>query len=97
MRVVNARGFAVQTVFDGLGRPVTVTDPDGGVTTAYDAVGRVTDVTDANGTVESWVYDGLGRTVQHVDAEGGLLKVEVTPHLRWQGVLSEGIQGGRVG
>ena len=57
--------------FDALGRPVTVTDPDGGVTaSAYDAAGRLVSVTDANGDVESFAYDALGRTTAEVDGEG---------------------------
>jgi RHS repeat-associated protein len=55
--------------YDGDGRQVTETDPDGNVTaTAYNGDGLVTSVTDADSNTTSYAYDHDGRETSETDA-----------------------------
>ena len=65
----------IDMTYDMLGRTLTVTEPNAGVTTkVYDPAGNVTSTTTANGTI--WQsYDGLNRPVQQraTNSTGALL------------------------
>jgi len=56
---------------DGLGRPVAVTDANGGVTRhVYDDLGRLVRTTFPDGTWEAYAYDDLGNLASKVDRAG---------------------------
>ena len=63
----NAKGQTTEFTYDNLGRPVTVSKPEGFYTTAYDGAigngkGKPWKTTGADGYGEEVTYDSLGRT-----------------------------------
>ena len=63
----NAKGQTTEFTYDNLGRPITVSKPEGFYTTAYDGAigngkGKSWKTTAAEGYCEEVTYDSLGRT-----------------------------------
>lgn len=56
--------IVTRTVYDGFGRAVSSTDPEGRITIgAYDFLDRRLSTTDAEGNVTTYAYDGNGRKI----------------------------------
>jgi len=72
--VTNALGHVTQiTAYDANGRPLTVVDPNGQVTTlAYDARGRLTSK-DVGGELTGYQYDGVGQLTRLTLPDGSWL------------------------
>lgn len=68
-------GKMIRTSYNGFGKPKTITDVAGRVTSVtYDPAGRETSVTDLNSGTTRFEYDVLGRTVKKTDARGKSLQ-----------------------
>lgn len=72
--ITNALGHVTQiTAYDANGRPLTIVDPNGLVTTlTYDLRGRLTSK-DAGGEVTSYQYDGVGQLTKLTLPDGAWL------------------------
>ncbi|MBI9074591.1 MAG: RHS domain-containing protein [Desulfatibacillum sp.] len=65
------------TEYDTLGRPVSVTDKEGNITTfKYDALSRQTSMTDALGATVKYSYDLRGNLLSLEDGEGNLTQFQ---------------------
>lgn len=73
-------GEAISVAYDGLGRMVRYTDPEGHDKTAtYDLLGRTLEVSDPNAGVTQFEYDPAGNPIARTDARG------VRTELRYDG------------
>ncbi|PJZ65430.1 hypothetical protein CH371_13645 [Leptospira wolffii] len=73
--VKSENGKMIRTSYNGFGKPKTITDVAGRVTSVtYDPAGRETSVTDLNSGTTRFEYDVLGRTVKKTDARGKSLQ-----------------------
>jgi RHS repeat-associated protein len=79
-RSVDARGAVTLRTFDGYGRLLTTTFPDGGVeTNAYDGAGNLLSRRNAAGEVTTWQYDDDGRVVLVSLSDGSTQAFTYTP------------------
>ncbi len=78
---LDGRGNAWQYSYDGNGFPLTITAPDGAVTTyTYDPdTLRVASVTDCNGHASHYQYDAQGNLIQAADANGNVTTYTYEP------------------
>ncbi len=65
VRVVNGRELtSTNTIYDVLGRPITITDAVGNSTSyTYNAIGQPLTMMDGNGELTTYKYDGLNRLI----------------------------------
>jgi YD repeat-containing protein len=64
-------GAKVTAAYDGLGRLVTLGDPDTGtIASQYDGAGHPLARVDARGQRLAWAYDGAGRVLSESDPQG---------------------------
>jgi len=71
------RLYSTTTDYDALGRVVTQTGPDGGVSRfRYDRCGRLVEFTDANGATSRFELDAAGRAVAVTHPMGGTYRYE---------------------
>lgn len=79
MEIIDPLGRTVRYERDAFGRPATLTDAAGGITTFdWTVEGRLACRTDADGTTQSWTYDGEGNCLTHTDAMGGVSRYQYT-------------------
>ncbi len=74
IQITNALGHTTQiTAYDAHGRPLTIVDPNGALTTlTYDARGRLLTRTVAGATT-TFAYDGVGNVIQTTMPNGAFL------------------------
>lgn len=73
-------GIQTATVYDSLGRPVSVTDANGNTTlTEYDLRNRITKVTNPDGTQQQITYDTANNTIIAQDELGAQTKYVYSP------------------
>ena len=68
-QTLDGNGNPTNYLYDGMGNPVYIQDPNGSVITAtYDALGRRSTSTDPNAGESKYVYNGFGEVVRRQNA-----------------------------
>ena len=84
----------MDVVYDGSGRPVSVTQGDRRLVYTYDAAGNVASITDALGDSASFAYDGMDRLTQITGPDGGVTAFTYDAHGNLATLTPPAVSGG---